>query len=255
VLIAVLLNGCDESKSIEKNTAGLMHEYQIPHKVITPKPAKRFDRGFIQRGFYRVLSGVAYSYSYERPPLNYEDLPEINGETMAVKTNTADVNIEYQYCLYYDQYSEFDPCSVPMDWVIEKVDTVVTMPDVDTSGFIWGGYYVMQWKLSLPPNCRALDSFAIWMPNNVGIFMNKYAEDNGVVYYVSNPLLPTMYQEMAGTYIGNDEIYSLMAPDPEDADEIHIIHEKLYHPENDITKEICIESHCYQHYYFLLSCD
>lgn len=260
VFIVVLLNGCSAN---EPNQEG------IPPKLIEKIKAKakrhKHDPGYMQRGYYRIVTQDSNEYyhhrpgdpnKYGRPLLNYEDLPDVNGNTMTIKTSIGDVNVEYQYCLYDDRYDPYDPCSDPnqiMDWVIEKVDKVVPMPHVDTSGFYWGGYYVMQWKIKRPPDCKALDSFVIWQPNNVGIFMKKYAESDSVVYYVSNPILPTMYREMAGTYIGNDVIYSLLAPESPDANEIPINCEKIYHPA-DLGQKICIENHCYQHCYFLLSC-
>jgi len=212
---------------------------------------KKNDDGFIQRGFARLLTNdktdtsiicaantAADSNEYIRPPLNTDNLPNVDGDTVTVPTSSGDINIEYQYCLYYDSYNEFDPNSDPnkiMDWAIEKVEKVIPMPHIDTSGFSWGDYYVMQWKVVVPHNCKTINSFTIWQPNNVGIFMNKYAENNGIAYYVSNPLLPTRYQEMAGTYIGTDAIYSLLPQNPLNEDEITIYYDTYYHP-YDITQ-------------------
>jgi hypothetical protein len=143
-----------------------------------------------------------------------------------------------------------------MDWVIKKVDKGVPSPITEMGGFYIGDYYVMQWKVKIPPNCIAINSFADWLPNNVGIFMTKYAEKNGFVYYVSNPLLTIMsgYEPMAGTYISNDEIHSYIPSGSNDPNNIHIHYDKFYHPLNDITKDICIENHCFKYYYYMFSC-
>jgi hypothetical protein len=215
--------------------------------LINDTPTKS-DRGFIQKGFFRVLTqnntetslictanATSDTNEYIRPPLNYSNLPEVDGNTVTVTTNIGDMNIEYQYCLYYDNSSQSDPCSEP-NWIIQKVNKVVPIPLVDTSDFSWGDYYVMQWKIKLPLNCQAVDSFTIWQPNYVGLFMKKYADVDGIVYYVSNPLLPTMYQEMAGTYIGTEDIYSLLPQDPLNEDAITIYYNGYYHP-YDITQD------------------
>jgi len=261
-LSVILTSGCNADES---NNEGAY----IPPKILEISRAKaRHDKGFIQKGFYRVVTQDVNAFyfqrpgdpnRYGRPSLNYEELPDIEGNTMAMtlKTNAGEIKAEYQFCLYYDSYNEFDPNSDPnilMNWVIEKVDKVVPVPVIDMSSFYWGDYYVMQCKFKVPPNCKPLDSFADWLPNNVGIFMEKYAQKNGTVYYVSNPILFTMYKEMAGTYIGNNEIHSYI-PQGNDPNVIHTHYDEFYHPLNDITKDICIEEHCYKHYYHLFSCD
>ena len=258
VFFTALSSGCSANESVKEG------EEQIPPVFVgTPRGS---GHGFVQHGYYRVITQTDNAYyqrpgdpnKYERPLLNYEALPDVNGETMTVKTTIGDVNVEYQFCLYDDVYNPSDPCSDPnklYDWVIEKVDGVVSMPHVDTSGFSFGGYYVMQWKMEVPSNCQALDSFAVWQPNNVGIFMTKYTEGDGSVCYVSNPILPTKYKKMVGTYIGNDIIYSLIWGNDKNAKEIPIDCEKLYYPADDISQDICIEKHCYKHCYFLFSCD
>jgi hypothetical protein len=226
----------------------LKTDYPIPSVLINNVPESS-DRGFIQQGFARILTSnnnrktivnktnaLTDASEYVRPPLNPQNLPEVDGNTVPVTTSIGDVNIAYQYCMYRDRYNPYDPCSIPMDWAIEKIAKAVPMPHTDTSDFSTCDYYVMQWKMVLPLNCRAADSFTIWQPNYVGIFMKKYADNDGVAYYVSNPLMPTMYQGMAGTYIGDGNTYSLLPQDTIDPNNIKIYYEGFYHP-YDITQD------------------
>jgi hypothetical protein len=264
----VFSNGCNANEANNEN----IHPEAIERVKEYAKLFKKRGKGYEQQGLYRVVTltheedgyyqnrRTSDPNKYGRPPLNYENLPEVSGETMTIKTNVGDVNVEYQYCLYDDQYNPFDPNSDPnifMDWVIERVDKVVSTPNVDMSGFYIGGYYVMQWKIKKPPNCRAIDSFVDWLPNNVGIFMTKYKEDKETVYYVSNPLIFVMleHEEMGGTYIGNNDVHSYIPSDINDPNIVRIHYDDFYHPLNDITKDTCIEGQCYQHFYYILSCN
>jgi hypothetical protein len=273
ILAIALPNVCSANEVIKGGKGQVMPT--VPDQMIALYKAERDYKSFEQKGFYRIVNPDINEYCYnnrrngdpnfyKKTPLNYEDLPNIDGNTltMNLKTSSGDVDVEYQFCIYYDQANSYyaDPCTDPnilMNWEIEKVEKVFPLSITDVKDFYYASYYVMQWKIKRPPKCKTIDSFADWLPNNIGTFMTKYAEKNGFVYYVSNPLvfLKPGYEAMAGTYIGKNEIHSYIPSDSNAPNDVHIHYDKFYHPLNDITKDICIEGHCYKYYYYMFSCN